>query len=136
MDRIITIANLTSCNPHIITVKSSKSTSFIRISKLTKQKRELLRSLVNKTIILRYTTAESLSYIKQELGVSISESYFFEVKANITEENQYIMEHYGEKMHASLLTEFVKKIREMELIQLEQWAIYHKTDDLKFMQTC
>lgn len=100
--------------------------------KLTKQKRELLRLLVNKTIILRYTTAESLKYIKQELGVSISESYFFEVKSNITEENEYVMEHYGEKMHASLLSEFMKRIREMELIQSEQWAIYHKTDDLKF----
>ena len=76
--------------------------------KLSKQKRELLRSLVNKTIILRYTTAESLNYIKQELGQSISESYFFEVKSNITEENEYVMEHYGEKMHASLLSEFMK----------------------------
>jgi hypothetical protein len=101
-------------------------------NKLTKQQRELLRSLISKTIILRYTTAESLSYIKQELGVSISESYFFEVKANIVEENEYVMEHYGEKMHASLLSEFMKRIREMELCQSEQWAIYHKTDDLKF----
>lgn len=101
-------------------------------SKLSKQQRELLRSLVNKTIILRYTTAESLEYIKQELGVSISESYFFEVKANINEENDYVMEHYGDRMHASLLSEFMKRIREMELIQSEQWDIYRKTDNLKF----
>lgn len=73
-----------------------------------------------------------MNYIKQELGVSISESYFFEVKSNIIEENEHIMEHYGDKMHASLLSEFMKRIREMELIQSEQWAIYHKTIDLKF----
>jgi hypothetical protein len=42
------------------------------------------------------------------------------------------MEHYGEKMHASLFSEAMKRVREMELIQSEQWALYHKSNDQKF----
>lgn len=99
--------------------------------KLSKQQRERLRRLVSKTIVLRYTTAESLDYIRHELGVPISERYFFDVKANIKEENLYVMEHYNENMHASILSEFMGRIEGIKVLQEEQWSLYHSADNTR-----
>jgi hypothetical protein len=41
------------------------------------------------------------------------------------------MEHYNENLHASLLSEFMGCIDEIKLLEKEQWAIYHKTDNLR-----
>jgi len=97
--------------------------------KLSKEKRDYLKRLVKETILWRYTTVEALNYITQKLGVSISERYYFDVKAKVTEENKEKQQYFEDNRGTIFIEEYMMRIMEMENYQRDTWQLIRKHED-------
>lgn len=107
-------------------------------SKLNRNKREQLKQLVLECVLSRLSTFESLQYIKQKLGVSISRRYYFECKQKIKEDSNSKLKYFKENRSAYLF-EFYERIQEIECMQKKLWELHdnaEKNNNPKFQLEC
>ena len=98
--------------------------------KLTKKRRELLRSLVLDCQLRRFTTAESLAFIKDKLGVAISDTYYFRVRKAIVENAAEQLHYYQDNKNAFVATYF-DRIAAGHKIEREIWSTYYESKEEK-----
>src|SRR5918999_3092200 len=105
---------------------------------LTKPKHEQLRQLVLDATLRRLTTAESLAYIKEKLGVKITDRYFFTVKKNIIDSSGQQLEYLAKNRNL-FLSQYFERIAELQKHQREIWSIYEEAKEQgkrKFQLLC
>lgn len=102
------------------------------MAKYTYLQRQQVRQLVLEADIQRFSTNESLAYIKGKTttyampgGIEISPEYFFQVKRNIHHAVEGRLEHFR-KHRTAFIEEFFKRVDEVNKYQQELWAIFHK----------
>ena len=80
-----------------------------------------MKRLIKETILWNYSTVEALRYIIQKLGVPISERYYFDVKAKITEENKEKLRYFKDNKGTIFIEEYMMRIMEIQNYQKDTW---------------
>jgi hypothetical protein len=88
-----------------------------------------LKRLIKETILWNYSTVEALRYIIQKLGVSISERYYFDVKAKITEANKEKLRYFEDNKGTILIEEYMMRIMEIQNYQRDMWRLIRKHEN-------
>jgi hypothetical protein len=103
--------------------------------KLSKSERQQLKQLVVDCEIQRLSTSEALSYIKQKLGVTLSDRHFYRVKRQITEEAGDQLD-YLSKTKSAYVANYFERIHEGYRYQRKLWKIFHSEKDHNCQLKC
>jgi hypothetical protein len=103
--------------------------------KLSKSERQQLIQLVVDCEIQRLSTSEALSYIKQKLGVTLSDRHFYRVKRQITEEAGDQLD-YLSKTKSAYVANYFERIHEGYRYQRKLWKIFHSEKDHNCQLKC
>jgi hypothetical protein len=94
---------------------------------LSKNKRQYLKQLIIECQLRRFTTAESLVYIRDKLGVAVSERHYFTIRKQVTQESMEEMNYYQDNKSA-FANLYFEQINEARKSLKEMWSIYHDSD--------
>ena len=108
------------------------------MTQLKKRQREQLSQLVLDATLRRLSTSEALQYIREKLKVTITDRYYYVVKANIIDSagNQL---KYLQKNRNAFLSNFFERIHENYRYQRELWEMYYEAKaekDKRFQLDC
>ena len=108
------------------------------MTQMKKRQREQLRQLVLDATLRRLSTQEALTLIKEKLRVTITDRYYYVVKANIIDSagNQLT---YLQKNRNAFLANFFERIHEQYRYQRELWEMYYEAKaekDKRFQLDC
>ena len=115
--------------------KLTRSEFMQRDNKFTDVQKGYFKQLIADCLIKRFTTEESLLYLKDKLGVQIEEDEFhylkIELKRDVKRNVQYLRRY-----EYAYIREYVDRIEEMRLIQNKLWKLAEGTDNPILQKDC
>jgi hypothetical protein len=113
--------------------KLSRSEFMQRDNKFTDVQKGYFKQLIADCLIKRFTTEESLLYLKDKLGVQIEEDEFnflkVELKRDVKRNVQYLRRY-----EFAYIREYLDRIEEMRLIQNRLWKLVEGNSDNPILQ--
>jgi hypothetical protein len=113
--------------------KLSRSEFMQRDNKFTDVQKGYFKQLIADCLIKRFTTEESLLYLKDKLGVQIEEDEFnylkVELKRDVKRNVQYLRRY-----EYAYIREYLDRIEEMRLIQKRLWNLIEGNSDNPIFQ--
>lgn len=94
---------------------------------LSKSKRLYLKQLIIECQLRRFTPAESLVYIRDKLGVAVSEIHYYTIKKQVLSESMEEMNYYQDNKSAFSYLYF-EQIAESRNSLKEMWNIFYDSD--------
>jgi tRNA G37 N-methylase Trm5 len=94
---------------------------------LTKSKRQHLKQLIIECQLRRFTPAESLVYIRDKLGVAVSERHYYTIKKQVLSESIEEMNYYQDSKGA-FANLYFEQIAEARNSLKEMWNIFYDSD--------
>jgi hypothetical protein len=104
------------------------------LSKFTNVEKEHLKQLVSDCIIQRLTTEESLLYIKDKLGLEISQDYINHMRASLKKSAEKNLKYLQKDRFVYIQNIFFDRIQELEYMQKMLWEIVNKSRDKRNLQ--
>jgi len=104
------------------------------LSKFTNAEKEHLKQIVSDCIIQRLTTEESLLYIKDKLGLVISEDYFNHMRASLKKCAEKNLKYLQKDRFVYIQNIFFDRIQELEYMQKMLWEIVNDNQDKPNLQ--
>jgi hypothetical protein len=104
-----------------------------RSSKFTEMQKGNFKQFVADCLIKRFTTEESLLYLKDKLGVQIEEDEFNYLKAELKRDIKRNV-HYLRRYEYAYIREYLDRIDEMRLIQKRLWSLIDDNPDNPILQ--
>ena len=101
--------------------------------KFTDIQKEHFKHLVLDCIVQRFTTQESLQYVKDRLGVEIGGDHFNHVRAQLKQDVKKILKHL-QKDRFAYIREFFDRIEEIRFIQKRLWRMIEDNPDKPILQ--
>jgi hypothetical protein len=101
--------------------------------KFTNIQREHFRHLVLDCIVQRFTTQESLLYVKDKLGSEIGADHFNHVRAELKQDVKKNLTHL-QKDRFAYVREFFDRIEEIRYIQKRLWKLMEDNPDNPILQ--
>ena len=115
--------------------KLTRSEFMQRDNKFTDVQKGYFKQLIADCLIKRFTTEESLLYLKDKLGVQIEEDEFhylkIELKRDVKRNVQYLRRY-----EYAYIREYLDRIEEMRLIQNKLWKLAEGTDNPILQKDC
>ena len=113
--------------------KLSRSEFMQRDNKFTDVQKGYFKQLIADCLIKRFTTEESLLYLKDKLGVQIEEDEYnylkVELKRDVKRNVQYLRRY-----EYAYIREYLDRIEEMRLIQKRLWNLIEGNSDNPIFQ--
>ena len=113
--------------------KLSRSEFMQRDNKFTDVQKGYFKQLIADCLIKRFTTEESLLYLKDKLGVQIEEDEYnylkVELKRDVKRNVQYLRRY-----EFAYIREYLDRIEEMRLIQNRLWKLVEGNSDNPILQ--
>src|SRR4029078_11810098 len=100
---------------------------------LTEEQKENLKDTVVECIIKRYSREETLTYIKDKLGVEIMTHDYNRIRGELKRELGTNLKHLQRDNYA-YRREYFKRIEEIRLIQKKLWKIIDENQDKPDLQ--
>ena len=92
-----------------------------------------LKQLVADCLIKRFTTEESLLYLKDKLGVQVEEEEFSYLKGELKRDIRRNV-HYLKRYKYAYIREYLDRIEEIRLIQKRLWSLTENNPDNPSLQ--
>jgi hypothetical protein len=113
--------------------KLSRSEFMQRDSKFTDVQKGYFKQLIADCLIKRFTTEESLLYLKDKLGVQIEEDEFHYLKVELKRDvKRNVL--YLRRYEYAYIREYLDRIEEMRLIQNRLWKLVEGNSDNPILQ--
>ena len=100
---------------------------------MTEEQRENIKDTVVECIIKRYSREETLSYIKDKLGVEVMVHDYNHIRGELKRELGTNLKHLQRDRYA-YRREYFKRIEEIRLIQKKLWKIIDENQDKPDLQ--
>jgi hypothetical protein len=113
--------------------KLSRSEFMQRDNKFTDVQKGYFKQLIADCLIKRFTTEESLLYLKDKLGVQIEEDEFHYLKVELKRDVKRNVQ-YLRRYEYAYIREYLDRIEEMRLIQNRLWKLVEGNSDNPILQ--
>ena len=115
--------------------KLTRSEFMQRDNKFTDVQKGYFKQLIADCLIKRFTTEESLLYLKDKLGVQIEEDEFHYLKVELKRDVKRNVQ-YLRRYEYAYIREYLDRIEEMRLIQSKLWKLAEGTDNPILQKDC
>ena len=115
--------------------KLTRSEFMERDNKFTDVQKGYFKQLIADCLIKRFTTEESLLYLKDKLGVQIEEDEFHYLKVELKRDVKRNVQ-YLRRYEYAYIREYLDRIEEMRLIQNKLWKLAEGTDNPILQKDC
>jgi hypothetical protein len=113
--------------------KLSRSEFMKRDNKFTDVQKGYFKQFIADCLIKRFTTEESLLYLKDKLGVQVEEDEFNYLKVELKRDIKRNV-HYLRRYEYAYIREYLDRIEEMRLIQKRLWNLIEGNPDNPTLQ--
>jgi hypothetical protein len=113
--------------------KLTRSEFMQRDNKFTDVQKGYFKQLIADCLIKRFTTEESLLYLKDKLGVQIEEDEFHYLKVELKRDVKRNVQ-YLRRYEYAYIREYLDRIEEMRLIQNKLWKLVEGNSDNPILQ--
>jgi hypothetical protein len=113
--------------------KLTRSEFMQRDNKFTDVQKGYFKQLIADCLIKRFTTEESLLYLKDKLGVQIEEDEFHYLKVELKRDVKRNVQ-YLRRYEYAYIREYLDRIEEMRLIQNRLWKLVEGNSDNPILQ--